>query len=90
MPCRDQLLDFAPGADIGGKKGKAEIGTNREILALVIDDKGLVLLLHQPDGLAQQLQYLFIERVALAGEFQTDDAIADIPQLSRAIGQDRL
>ena len=54
LPGGDQLLDLAPGGDIGGEQRQAEIGADREIAALVIDHQRLELRLRDHrDGLAR-------------------------------------
>ncbi len=89
-PPGDELLDLAPGGDVGREQREAEIGADREMLALVVDHERLDLLPHERDRLPEQLHHLVVERVALAGELEAGDAVADVPQRGRAVLQQRL
>ena len=87
---RHQLFDFRPGGDIGGEQHQSEIGAGREIAAFVVDHHGLELFCHGLQAFAQQGDGVGIQRIHLAGELETGDAVADVPQGRRAVLQDRL
>ena len=86
----DQLLDLTPGGDVGGKQSQAEIGADGEMRPLVVDDERLVAGLDQFHRPAQQVHDLLIERIALAGEFEAEHTIADVPHRRRGVLQQRL
>jgi hypothetical protein len=61
LAARDELLDLAPGGDVGGEYREPEVGADREIRALVVNHERLVFLLHERDGLAEQADDLIVE-----------------------------
>ena len=86
----DELLDLTPGCDVGGEDGEPEVGADREIPALVVDDERPVFFVDEGDGFPEKRDDLIVERVALARELEAQHAVADIPDRGRAVLQHRL
>jgi len=86
----DQVVDHRPQPDIGGEQREADIGADRKVLRLVMDDQRLHLLADVIQGLLQQPERILVECVHLAVELEAGDAVADVPQRRRGVLEDRL
>ena len=87
----DQLLDLAPERDVGGEQREAEIGADREVLALVVDHQRLDAV--RPTSaidLAEQRRACRRRARSSCWELEAGDAVADVPQRRRAVLQHRL
>ena len=89
----DDLLDLGPHRDVHGEQDQPEVGADREVVGLVVDDQrlpGPPAVADQVDRAREQRHDVGVERVHLAGELQAQHAVADVPQRRRTVLRDRL
>ena len=85
----NRFRDLGPARNIGCKQGKADIGADRKVGCLAVDNQRLVILRRD------YLQYFFdhghdarIDAVHFGMKLETDNPIPDIPQTSRTVTDD--
>src|SRR3546814_10425205 len=67
---------------VGGEQRQPDIGADRKIIGLVVDDEALHAFPDDVDRLADHGEAVGVEGVHLGMEFQAGDAVADVPQRS--------
>jgi hypothetical protein len=83
MPLLHEVFNRRIHRDVERKQGKPEIGADGKILALVVNDEAFPLAFALADdrhGFLHHAERVGVDRVHLRGEFEAEDAVADIPE----------